>query len=85
MGAATRVELEGLLSQLPPPALLGVGNRALEPALRSMVHLEDVPVALRVVPGALGQPDCELRALLVEGLRLCAGATAGPSLAGSRR
>ena len=48
---------------------------ALEPGLRGLVR--ERPVALQVVSGALGQPDCDLRALLIEGLRLCAGAAAG--------
>jgi CheY-like chemotaxis protein len=79
VGAATRVELEGFLSQLRPAAILGIGNRSLEPGLRGLVSLKETPADLRVVPGALGQPDCDLRAILVEGLK--AWTTSAPGAA----
>jgi hypothetical protein len=74
LGVATRVQLEEFFSQFLPPALLGVGNRSLEPGLRALV--KERPAAVRLVPGALGEGDCDLRALLIDGLRLCAGTTA---------
>jgi hypothetical protein len=73
LGVATRVQLEEFFSQFLPPALLGVGNRSLEPGLRALV--KERPAAVRLVPGALGGGDCDLRALLIDGLRLCAGST----------
>jgi CheY-like chemotaxis protein len=70
IGPTTRVELEGLLSALPPPALLAVGNAGAEDGVRSLPGLQPEGARRRVIPGALGEADCDLRAILAEGILL---------------
>jgi DNA-binding response OmpR family regulator len=81
IGIKARVELAALLEALRPPALLTVGNQALEPALRSLVGV-DRATHMRTAAGGLGNGQSDLRALLVDGIRLCAE-TGGKSRGGS--
>jgi hypothetical protein len=53
-----------------PAAVLGVGDRALDPALRALPALRE-HAHLMTVEGELGAGACDLRALLVAGIRLC--------------
>jgi CheY-like chemotaxis protein len=76
VGPTTRVELDGLLSALPAPTLLAVGNSGVEDGLRSLPSLQGNAVKRKVSAGAIGQAECDLRALLVEGLRLSIGGAA---------
>jgi DNA-binding response OmpR family regulator len=79
IGIKARVELEQLLEQLQPPNTMAVGNAALEPMLRALPGIGDeLPglggrTRLRAVHGRLGQGEGDLRALLVAGVRFCAG------------
>jgi len=82
IGIKPRVELAQLLEQLRPPAMLAVGNQALEPTLRSLACL-DQGTRLRVLHGALGNGHGDLRALLVEGIRLCTNADTDSPLVGA--
>jgi DNA-binding response OmpR family regulator len=75
IGIKARVELVQLLAQLRPPAMLAVGNQALESALRSLGGIES-GTRLGAAHGALGNGQSDLRALLVDGIRLCARAAA---------
>jgi CheY-like chemotaxis protein len=69
LGIKARVELARLGADLSPRAVLGLGNPALEGALKALG--EGFAVPLRCLQGTLGATD--LRALLVEGVRLSAG------------
>ncbi|HYU15528.1 MAG TPA: response regulator [Candidatus Acidoferrum sp.] len=70
IGTRARVELEALVARAPPAAVLGVGNDALESTLRLLPPLRDHP-RLRTAVGVVGLGICDLRTLLVEGIRLC--------------
>ncbi len=78
IGTKARVELEQLLERLAPPAMLAVGNPALEPMLRSLPTIgSELPgltgrTRLRTVNGALNHGQGDLRALLVDSIRFCA-------------
>jgi two-component system chemotaxis response regulator CheY len=72
LGIKARVDLSLLVADLAPRAVLGLGNPALEGALRALGLDDDVP--LRCLPGALGEPPADLRPLLAEGIRLSVGA-----------
>jgi hypothetical protein len=76
VGTKARVALHALLERLAPKAIVGVGNGALDAGLRRLT--ESTPTALRCTPGALGDESCELRSILVRGIRLWAKAGLGP-------
>jgi len=79
IGTKARVELEQLIGQLGPTAVVGVGNQALEPSLRSLPRLRD-RARLATAQGALGFGSCDLRSLLALGIRLCtAGGPGDPA------
>jgi two-component system chemotaxis response regulator CheY len=74
LGIKSRVELALLVSEITPRAVLGLGNSTLEGALRALGGgFGQGGVAIRCLAGALGEPNTDLRALLAEGIRLCAG------------
>jgi len=77
IGPTTRVELEGLLAALPPAALLAVGNSGADDGLRSLPGMQLEGARRRLTPGALGEADCDLRAILAEGLVLSGPVTHG--------
>jgi CheY-like chemotaxis protein len=83
VGPTTRVELEGLLTALPPPALLAVGNSGTDDGLRSLPTLQAIGVRRRVMKGALGEADCDLRTILATGLSVAAS-EAQSTVRGSR-
>ena len=70
VGTRSRVELDGLLTRLTPQLVLGVGNSALRTHLAelSAIRAQDVPMFSS--PGILGEGGADLRALLVQALRL---------------
>jgi DNA-binding response OmpR family regulator len=70
IGTKARVELEQLLARALPVAVLGVGNEALQSTLRLLPALRE-HARLRTAVGVLGVGGCDLRRLLVEGIRLC--------------
>ncbi|HEY2516303.1 MAG TPA: response regulator [Polyangiaceae bacterium] len=74
VGTKARVALHSLIDRLSPPAIVGVGNAALDGALRRLGV--DAASSLRCVQGTLGEGNCDLRSLLVRGVRLWAS-TAG--------
>jgi DNA-binding response OmpR family regulator len=78
VGPTTRVELEGLLNALPPPALLAVGNSN-EDGLQSFPSPHATEGVRRITPGALGEADCDLRTILVAGLRLATPGASAPA------
>jgi len=70
LGTSGRVTLEGMLRELEPPAIVGVGNASLPGALSALgVPVTDASV-LRCTPGILGEGTCDLRSLLIKGIRL---------------
>jgi CheY-like chemotaxis protein len=73
LGIKSRVELALLVSEIAPRAVLGVGNPLLEGALRALGGGFGEGVPMRCLPGALGEPAVDLRTLIAEGIRLCAG------------
>lgn len=75
LGTKARVGLHGLIERLSPPAIVGIGNGALDAGLRRLLPESGSPV-LRCANGTLGEGACELRAVLVRGMRLWAS-TAG--------
>jgi CheY-like chemotaxis protein len=70
LGIAARVGLEKLLEHLRPMAVLGLGTETLEGGLRELSYLSEPNVSLRCAQGSLGDGRSDLRALLVDGLRL---------------
>lgn len=70
IGTKARVDLEGWLRHFVPPATLWVGNAALEGNVAELSAIQDGGSAIRVVQGQLGVGHAELRALLIEGIRL---------------
>jgi DNA-binding response OmpR family regulator len=94
LGTKARFQLSEIIAYLRPQAILGLGNQALETALRSVADMgtlkrgsviggagatgeQPAPassaVAIRCLPGALGDPPHDLRTVLAEGIRLSAG------------
>ena len=73
VGVKARVELADLIARLSPPAVLVLGNPVLKKALRGPGGGPGTETAIRCLPTALGEPGTELRAVLAEGIRLCAG------------
>jgi CheY-like chemotaxis protein len=73
LGIKARVELALLVSEIAPRAVLGLGNPTLEAALRALGGGFGPGVPMRCLPGALGEPAGDLRSLIAEGIRLCAG------------
>jgi hypothetical protein len=73
VGVKARVELADLIARLSPPAVLVLGNPILKKALRAPGGGPGTETAIRCLPTALGEPGMDLRAVLVEGIRLCAG------------
>jgi CheY-like chemotaxis protein len=75
LGTKARVELADLVAELRPRALLGIGNAAEEAAMATLAAgvRGAAPVPVRCLVGALGQPPTDLRVLLGEAIRLCAG------------
>jgi CheY-like chemotaxis protein len=76
IGTKARVEVEQFVADTAPAAILCVGNQALEPALRSVSGLGGHE-RMRTLEGTLGLGSCDLRTLLVEGIRL---STAGSKI-----
>jgi CheY-like chemotaxis protein len=77
LGIKARVELALLVSEIAPRAVLGLGNATLEGALRSLGGGFGQGVPMRCLPGAMGEPASDLRSLIAEGVRLCAGLPRG--------
>jgi CheY-like chemotaxis protein len=73
LGIKARVELALLVSEIAPRAVLGLGNPSLEGALRALGGGFGPGVPMRCLRGALGEPTSDLRGLVAEGVRLCAG------------
>ena len=78
LGTKARFQLSEIVSHLRPQALLGVGNPALDTALHAVARTEQGapagnPVPIRCLSGALGASPHDLRLVLAEGIRLCAG------------
>jgi CheY-like chemotaxis protein len=81
LGTKARFQLSEIVAYLQPQAMLGLGNQALETALRAVVDMgslkrgsgKDDRLAIRCLPGVMGDPPHDLRAVLAEGIRLCAG------------
>ncbi|HEY8923279.1 MAG TPA: response regulator [Polyangia bacterium] len=71
LGVKARLEIVDLVSRLSPPALLVLGNPGLKKVFRALGR----ETAIRCLPGKLGEGGTDLRSLLAEGIRLCAGAT----------
>lgn len=69
LGVKARVALERLLHRLGPPAIIGVGNPALDGALRDVTRDLRASV-VRCAEGRLGEGSCDLRTLLIRGIRL---------------
>lgn len=69
LGVKARLEIVDLVSRLSPPALLVLGNPSLKKVFRTLGR----ETAIRCLPGRLGEPGTDLRAVLAEGIRLCAG------------
>lgn len=63
-----RVSLERMVQRLQPPALIGVGNPSLDASLRDIA--ESTTSTIRCVHGRLGDASCDLRSLLIRGIRL---------------
>jgi hypothetical protein len=70
VGTKARVALHALIDRLAPPAIVGVGNGALDAALRRLGV--DARSSLRCANGVLGEGSCDLRSVLVRGIRLWA-------------
>ncbi len=108
LGTKSRFQLSEILAYLHPHAVLGLGNQALETALKSVADMgslkrgsvsaaawgdttsPNLPAMVRTetgggsptplircLPGVLGDPPHDLREVLVEGVRLCAGLPPG--------
>jgi len=75
LGIAARVGLERLVRHVAPPALVGVGNASLDGSLRA-IGVTDGRV-VRCTEGFLGEANCDLRSILIKGVRLWA--SSGPS------
>jgi DNA-binding response OmpR family regulator len=69
-GVRGAAELESLLVALAPTAILGFGGASLERALKRVPPVENGVSAFRCIPGALGTERTDLRALLIDGIRL---------------
>lgn len=69
LGVKARVALERLLHRLEPPAVIGVGNASLDGALRDITR-ELAGSVLRCAEGRVGEGSCDLRTLLIRGIRL---------------
>ena len=71
VGTKGRVALHALLERSSPTALVGVGNGALDAGLRRL-EAGSSSRALRCATGTLGEGTCDLRSLLLRGIRLWA-------------
>jgi CheY-like chemotaxis protein len=80
IGTKARVALEALVQQLQPPAVVGVGTASLETGLRAMGISAASGLTVRCTEGVLGQGACDLRALLIKGIRLWASTGGRPTL-----
>ncbi|HVR61304.1 MAG TPA: response regulator [Polyangia bacterium] len=74
VGVRARVELADLACRLTPPVTLVAGDAMLKKALRSITSRSGGEIAVRGLPSLLGAPGADLRTVLAEGIRLCAGA-----------
>jgi len=72
-----RIELEQLIGQLKPAAVVGVGDETLERNLSAMVAQASEETSLRCTEALSGATADDFRALLVKGVRLWAGASRG--------
>jgi hypothetical protein len=75
VGTKARVALQSLLERLAPPAIVGVGNGALDGGLRRLA-VGAPSSTVRCTSGTLGEGSCELRSVLVRGIRLWASTSA---------
>ena len=73
IGLKARLEIAELIARLSPPALLVVGNPLLKKAFRPSGGGIRSEMAVRCLASALGEPGADLRTVLVESIRLCAG------------
>jgi hypothetical protein len=78
LGIAARVALERLVQKLRPPAIVGVGNASLDGALRAIGITDGRMV--RCTEGFLGEANCDLRSVLIKGVRLWAAAGRSPCI-----
>jgi CheY-like chemotaxis protein len=82
MGTSSLVALDRLFRHLPPAALVGVGNASMDERLRGIPSVAARCPTVRCVRGLLGEDACDLRSILIKGIRLWASAAAVPHPAG---
>lgn len=70
-----RSEMEVLLQRLQPPAVLGLGNAALEPSLRSVLTHAHCESELRCVSANLSDNGADLREHLLDALHIAVEAS----------
>ncbi len=70
VGTSARVQFQTLLDHLEPRAILGLGNASLESKLKEMAYFKHSSPILKCIYGSLDDGGCDLRSLLVEGIRL---------------
>ncbi len=75
IGTKGRVGLSSYLTRFAPPAVVGVGNASLDASLRRLGAYDG---ALRCASGVLGEEGCDLRSIILRGLRLWASSGATP-------
>ncbi len=71
-------ELDTLLEWMAPSAVLGIGDEVLALALKSLGQKLKSPAGVHCMPGTLKESSSDLRAVLVEGIRLWAAAAKPP-------
>jgi DNA-binding response OmpR family regulator len=69
IGAQTRALIDRFLDKTRPDMVLGVGTSALQQHMVELDAVEEHSIPVRCVRGVLGDGRCELRGVLVEGLR----------------
>jgi hypothetical protein len=78
IGTRAVVEIDGLIRQVDPSLVLGIGDTTLEPNLRAMTSIRAAGIEVRCIGGALGAGRVDLRAALVQAVQFWGGA-ASPS------
>jgi hypothetical protein len=78
LSTPARIGLSQLIEHLEPPAVVGVGNQALAQGLAEIRLFREGKSTLRCTEGAIGDPNDDLRALLVKGVRLWASTASIP-------
>ena len=70
VGTRARVELDALLTQLPPQLVLGIGSASLRVQMAELPAIRNRQLPFWHSPGALGEGGVDLRAVLVQALLL---------------